>query len=122
MNEENNVRYLSQRNQKRRQAQAMFRLRRMVISCAFASVVGFGIVLGVSQPDLTVTAAQTVLGGFGLAGCEIKGNISIDSGERIYHLPGQRYYSETKIASEYGERFFCSEADARSAGWRKSMV
>ena len=54
------------------------------------------------------------------SGCEIKGNVSIESGERIYHVPGQEYYSETNIAAEWGERWFCSEAEARNAGWRKS--
>lgn len=54
------------------------------------------------------------------SGCNIKGNISIDTGERIYHVPGQTYYSETVISPRYGERWFCSEAEARRAGWRKS--
>lgn len=53
-------------------------------------------------------------------GCAIKGNVSIDSGEKIYHVPGQRYYANTKIESRFGERWFCSEADAVSNGWRKS--
>ncbi|WP_348629607.1 hypothetical protein [Mesorhizobium sp. WSM1497] len=53
-------------------------------------------------------------------GCNIKGNVSIDTGERIYHVPGQKYYSQTIIRPEYGERWFCSEAEARAAGWRKS--
>jgi hypothetical protein len=54
--------------------------------------------------------------------CSIKGNISIDSGERIYHVPGQKYYGPTKIDPEFGERWFCSEGEARAAGWRKSRV
>ena len=53
--------------------------------------------------------------------CDIKGNISW-SGERIYHMPGQQYYESTKIDPAYGERWFCSEAEAKSAGWRKSKV
>lgn len=52
--------------------------------------------------------------------CDIKGNISINSGERIYHVPGQEFYNETIIRTEYGERWFCSEEEARSAGWRKA--
>lgn len=56
------------------------------------------------------------------ASCDIKGNISINSGERIYHVPGQEYYSETQIRTEFGERWFCTEAEARAAGWRKSRV
>ncbi|ABC90804.1 hypothetical conserved protein [Rhizobium etli CFN 42] len=54
------------------------------------------------------------------AGCNIKGNISIGSGERIYHMPGQEFYLETRISPQYGERWFCSEAEARAAGWRRA--
>lgn len=53
--------------------------------------------------------------------CDIKGNIS-SSGERIYHVPGQRYYEVTKIDEAKGERWFCSEAEAVAAGWRKAKV
>lgn len=52
--------------------------------------------------------------------CNIKGNISVDTGERIYHVPGQEYYHKTRIQFLDGERWFCSEADARSAGWRRA--
>lgn len=58
-------------------------------------------------------------GGTGAA-CEIKGNVSIDTGERIFHVPGQKYYSRTRISPQYGERWFCSEGEAWEAGWRKS--
>jgi hypothetical protein len=54
--------------------------------------------------------------------CRIKGNISINSGERIYHVPGQLYYEDTRIRPEFGERWFCTEADARAAGWRRSRT
>jgi len=53
-------------------------------------------------------------------GCDIKGNISYNSGEKIYHLPGQDYYSETVINSKYGERWFCTEEEAIDNGWRKA--
>jgi hypothetical protein len=52
--------------------------------------------------------------------CDIKGNISINSRERIFHVRGQEYYDATIIRPEYGERWFCSEAEARAAGWRKA--
>ena len=52
--------------------------------------------------------------------CTIKGNVSRRSGERIYHVPGQAYYAATRISPGKGERWFCSEAEARSAGWRRS--
>jgi hypothetical protein len=57
-----------------------------------------------------------------LIGCGIKGNISQNTGERIYHVPGQKYYSATKINLLKGERWFCSEEVARAAGWRKSYI
>jgi endonuclease YncB( thermonuclease family) len=55
----------------------------------------------------------------GQSGCNIKGNISA-KGERIYHVPGQKYYSRTKISVGKGERCFCSETEARQAGWRRA--
>ena len=51
--------------------------------------------------------------------CQIKGNIS-SKGRRIYHTPGQRYYAKTGINLERGERWFCSEAQARASGWRRA--
>lgn len=51
--------------------------------------------------------------------CNIKGNIS-GSGERIYHVPGQMHYERTRISPSRGERWFCSEAEAREAGWRRA--
>ena len=54
-------------------------------------------------------------------GCVIKGNIS-SSGEKIYHVPGQKYYNQTVISESKGERWFCSETDAQKAGWRKSKL
>ena len=53
-------------------------------------------------------------------GCEVKGNISVKRGERIYHLPGQSFYDQTKISPDRGEFWFCTEAEARANGWRKS--
>jgi hypothetical protein len=54
--------------------------------------------------------------------CLIKGNISVATGEKIYHVPGQRDYEKTVITQSKGERWFCSEAQAVAAGWRKSKV
>lgn len=51
------------------------------------------------------------------ADCLIKGNIS-STGERIYHMPWSPAYSRTKINTSNGERWFCSEEEAREAGWR----
>ena len=51
--------------------------------------------------------------------CRIKGNIS-RKGKRIYHLPGGRSYAATKIDENKGERWFCSEKQAKGAGWQQS--
>ena len=51
--------------------------------------------------------------------CRIKGNLS-RKGTRIYHVPGGQYYDRTRIDTTRGERWFCSEAAARNAGWRRS--
>ena len=50
------------------------------------------------------------------ASCAIKGNIG--GGGRIYHTPGQEHYAATRISTAKGERWFCTEAEARAAGWR----
>ena len=51
--------------------------------------------------------------------CRIKGNISL-SGTRIYHVPGGQFYARTRIDTSTGERWFCSDAEARAAGWRRA--
>ena len=48
--------------------------------------------------------------------CLIKGNIGNNG--KIYHMPGSKWYSKTKINESKGERWFCSEAEAKAAGWR----
>ena len=58
---------------------------------------------------------------FAQPGCVIKGNVS-SSGERIYHVPGQRYYDTTLINELQGERWFCTEPEAIAAGWRKAKA
>lgn len=50
----------------------------------------------------------------------VKGNIS-SGGEKIYHVPGGRYYEQTVINTSSGERWFCTENEAIRAGWRKSI-
>jgi hypothetical protein len=83
----------------------------MVIDNIVGATIGLAVVGGI------IAAAE-----FGpiLVGCPIKGNISKNTGERIYHMPGQDYYAQTRIDWISGERWFCSEANARAAGWRKA--
>jgi endonuclease YncB( thermonuclease family) len=48
--------------------------------------------------------------------CLIKGNHS-RRGEWIYHLPGMPYYDATRA-----EAYFCTEAQAQAAGYRRAIV
>ena len=50
----------------------------------------------------------------------IKGNINI-TGDHIYHLPSQYFYRRVKIDERKGERWFCTEQEAREAGWRRAL-
>lgn len=62
-----------------------------------------------STPPITQSAPS--------GNCRIKGNINSDD-ERIYHVPSSASYDDTRIDESRGERWFCSEQEARSAGWR----
>lgn len=53
-------------------------------------------------------------------GCDIKGNISYKTGEKIYHVPNGEFYGRTEITPGKGEAWFCTEGEARANGWRKS--
>ena len=53
-------------------------------------------------------------------GCTIKGNFNV-RGECIYHLPGSRSYADTVITPSRGERYFCSVAEAETAGCRAAQ-
>ena len=54
------------------------------------------------------------------SGCAIKGNIT-KSG-RIYHMPWSPWYAQIRMEPDKGKRWFCSEAEALTAGWRPVQV
>lgn len=49
--------------------------------------------------------------------CGILGNIDESSGKKYYHLPGCPTYSRVKIDLERGEKKFCTEGEAKKAGF-----
>ena len=53
------------------------------------------------------------------ASCRIKGVVN-KRGELVYHLPGGQHYNRIRIDSRKGERWFCTEVEARAKGWRRS--
>lgn len=52
--------------------------------------------------------------------CPIKGNIDDRTGEKQYLTPDCRHYSKVIIEKSFGEAYFCSEKEARAAGFTKS--
>jgi len=50
-----------------------------------------------------------------IGACNIKGNQGTNGW--IYHVPGMPYYAQTRA-----EQLFCSEAEARAAGYRRAKV
>lgn len=50
--------------------------------------------------------------------CTIKGNVNTSAGTKIYHCPGWRDYNRTEMKASEGDRWFCTEAEARAAGFR----
>ncbi|WP_296419648.1 thermonuclease family protein [Pseudooctadecabacter sp.] len=79
-----------------------------------AQVRGVGIWSGTMQSPSAFRAEQR--GQTTSGRCIIKGNISASG--MIYHMPHNRDYAATRINEARGERWFCSEAEARAAGWR----
>jgi hypothetical protein len=81
----------------------------VVLALVFIALAGF-----FSAGDLIKSVTATA------RGCNIAGNISINRREKIFHVPGQEDYAATRISPQYGERWFCSEAEAVAAGFRKA--
>ena len=52
--------------------------------------------------------------------CDVKGNVSLYSGDKIYHLPSDKYYDSTLIEETRGEKYFCSIQEAEESGWRST--
>jgi hypothetical protein len=80
------------------------RFASLIIAAALAMAAGTA---GAAQSDIAPPNPS----------CMIKGNVT-DKGERIYHVPGDPWYAKTKIDPSKGERWFCSEKEAQTAGWR----
>ncbi len=52
--------------------------------------------------------------------CRIKGNIDKSTKVKKYYLPGCAQYEFTIIEKDIGESWFCSEKEARDAGYTKA--
>ncbi len=54
--------------------------------------------------------------------CNIKGNIDKSTGTRLYYYPGCAQYEFTIVEKDIGEDWFCSEREAREAGFGKAKT
>jgi micrococcal nuclease len=52
--------------------------------------------------------------------CVIKGNISDRGFGKIYFVPNCINYNRVKIDLKRGEKWFCTEEEAKEAGFRKA--
>lgn len=101
--------------------QAAYRKAEAAARAAHRGIWSSGCTAGAAGAAPAAGAATTSSSGSGgtCASPTIKGNISSE-GERIYHVPGGQFYAVTKISTAKGERWFCTEEQARAAGWRPS--
>ncbi|OGG31452.1 hypothetical protein A3A63_03455 [Candidatus Gottesmanbacteria bacterium RIFCSPLOWO2_01_FULL_46_9] len=54
--------------------------------------------------------------------CTVKGNIDKSTNTHIYYVPGCAQYSFTIVEEDIGEQWFCSESEARGAGYIKAKT
>lgn len=54
-------------------------------------------------------------------GCVIKGNYHKGTKERVYHLPDCYNYTQININPNESDRWFCTEDEAKAAGFIKSL-
>ena len=69
-----------------------------------------------APPKKRSSARSSDWAGRAAANCDIKGNRN-RRGQWIYHVPGMPYYDQTRP-----EEIFCTEAEARQAGYRRAIV
>lgn len=86
------------------------------------TVVGAGMlaVVTISTIESSPSRSPSPLTSITKPECTIKGNISIDTRNKVYHLPGMEDYESTIINPESGEKWFCTEPEAIANGWRKA--
>lgn len=54
--------------------------------------------------------------------CSVKGNLDVNTKKRIYFLPTCRNYSQVTIDLSTDDQWFCSEEEAKEAGFTKSRT
>jgi len=54
--------------------------------------------------------------------CSIKGNTDKNTGAKLYYYPGCAQYEFTIVEKDLGEDWFCTEKEAREAGFEKART
>ena len=85
-------------------------------------VIGIGVIAAIAlfTMEFNPSRSPSPITSITKPGCTIKGNISIDTKNKVYHLPGMEDYESTVIDPKKGEKWFCSESEAITNGWRKA--
>lgn len=107
---------------KQRSAPSKRRRRKGGLIETILGLFGFVIMAGIAllQIQSSPSRSPTPITSIVKPDCVVKGNISISTGARLYHVPGMRDYSGTIIDPSKGERWFCSESEAVAAGWQRA--
>ena len=72
------------------------------------------------KPEPTAVLNAFLAKGGTYACMNIKGNVN-SSGEKIYHCPRWRDYDRIEMIESEGDRWFCTEAEAKAAGFRAPL-
>ena len=88
----------------------------------FQTALGTGVtaVIVILAVQFSGSRSPSVITSVTKPGCKIKGNISIATGNKVYHVPGAEDYDSTLIDPGRGERWFCTESEAIANGWHKA--
>ncbi|WP_179887168.1 hypothetical protein [Bacillus sp. AFS088145] len=84
-------------------------------------LLSFSIFLSIGVSACSSEEGSTDVNSESRSDCDIKGNISYNTGEKIYHLPEDQFYDVTEIDESNGEAWFCSEEEAEAEGFRRSL-
>ncbi len=52
--------------------------------------------------------------------CIIKGNVGGNNQVKLYSVPGCTGYKQTLIEKDLGDQWFCTEAEAKKAGFKRA--
>ena len=80
------------------------------------------VIIALVQIEFGPRRSQSIIESMTKPGCIVKGNVSQNTGNKLYHIPGMENYDQTVIDPKYGERWFCSEAAAVSAGFGQKYL